>query len=350
MIDNAKALAKVGDDPKKQRSVRRKKPPEGEVVWSEETFEKLVARPPEQLTSRMKVDNAMLINVVAREEDAFPVLRRLLTDNHESRSEQRRLARRALRLARSLVRSGVIVRLGELDRYGRRYVLTVDLPADFALNQPLSHFALAAFDVAGPGVRRPCARRGLGRRVGARAAPAGPGSAAVHRPGPGGRGDEGRRDRVRGADDAARRDHLADAAARPAGGDVRDLPREPPVAARGRPLAEVGRAGDVRAGHELPRLRGRLPAGPLRGTGAALPHRRVPHAAPDRPRPPPHSRARRARRVARRDRASDRLLAARRVGVAHRPRRRTPARPRARRAPAADQPSADLQAGAGLRA
>ena len=35
--------------------------------------------------SRMKVDNAMLINVVAREEDAFPVLRRLLTDNHEDR-------------------------------------------------------------------------------------------------------------------------------------------------------------------------------------------------------------------------------------------------------------------------
>ncbi len=150
VIDNAKALAKVGDDPRKQRSVRRKKPPEGAVVWSEETFEKLVARPPEQLTSRMKVDNAMLINVVARQEDAFPVLRRLLTDNHEGRGEQRRLARRALRLARSLVRSGVIVRLDELDAYGRRYVLTVDLPADFALNQPLSHFALAAFEVLDP--------------------------------------------------------------------------------------------------------------------------------------------------------------------------------------------------------
>ncbi|MBO0847200.1 MAG: DUF3516 domain-containing protein, partial [Nocardioides sp.] len=126
------------------------KPAEGEVVWSEETFEKLVARPPERLTSRMKVDNAMLINVVARREDAFPVVRRLLTDNHESPGDQRRLARRALRLARSLVRSGVITRLDELDEYGRRYALTVDLPVDFALNQPLSHFALAAFDVLDP--------------------------------------------------------------------------------------------------------------------------------------------------------------------------------------------------------
>ncbi|MGO4256856.1 DEAD/DEAH box helicase [Marmoricola sp. RAF53] len=150
VIDNAKALAKFADDPKKQKSVRRKKPPEGAVVWSEETFEKLVARAPEQLVSRMKVDNAMLVNVVAREEDAFAVLRRLLTDNHETERNRTRLARRALRLARSLVHSGVLTRLDEPDEFGRRYVLTVDLPADFALNQPLAHFALAAFDVLDP--------------------------------------------------------------------------------------------------------------------------------------------------------------------------------------------------------
>jgi hypothetical protein len=98
----------------------------------------------------MKVDNAMLINVVSREEDAFPVLRRLLTDNHEDPRQQRRLARRALRLARSLVHSGVLTRLDEPDEFGRRYVLTVDLPVDFALNQPLAHFALAALDVLDP--------------------------------------------------------------------------------------------------------------------------------------------------------------------------------------------------------
>ncbi|RZI88472.1 MAG: DUF3516 domain-containing protein, partial [Microbacterium sp.] len=150
VIDNAKALAKFADNPQKQKSVRRKKPPEGEVVWSEETFEKLVAKPPEQLVSRMKVDNAMLINVVSREEDAFPVMRRLVQDNHESLPNQRKLTRRALRLTRSLVDSGVLTRLDEVDEFGRRYVLTVDLPVDFALNQPLSHFALAAFDVLDP--------------------------------------------------------------------------------------------------------------------------------------------------------------------------------------------------------
>ena len=95
----------------------------------------------------MRVDNAMLVNVLSRPEDAFPVLRRLLTDNHEPRRQQLRLARRAVRLTRSLVRSGTVTRLDELDEHGRRYVLTVDLPEDFALNQPLAHFALAAFDV-----------------------------------------------------------------------------------------------------------------------------------------------------------------------------------------------------------
>ena len=135
---------------KKGSKAQLKKPPEGTVVWTEQTYDRLVAGEPEPLVSRMKVDNAMLINVLAREEDAFPVMRRLLMDNHEDRRSQLRLARRAVRLARSLLRSGTLTRLDEVDELGRRYVLTVDLPVDFALNQPLAHFALAALDVLDP--------------------------------------------------------------------------------------------------------------------------------------------------------------------------------------------------------
>ncbi len=135
---------------KKKSKPQLRKPPEGTVVWSDQTFDKLVEGEPEPLVSRMKVDNAMLINVLAREEDAFPVLRRLLRENHEDARAQNRLTRRALRLARSLVHSGVLTRLSEVDEFGRRYILTVDLPLDFALNQPLAHFALAALDVLDP--------------------------------------------------------------------------------------------------------------------------------------------------------------------------------------------------------
>ncbi len=150
VIENERRIAKAGDDPKKLKKVQRTKPADGAVVWTEQTFDKLVNGTPEALVSRMKVDNAMLINVVARETAAFPVLRRLLTDNHEDPRNQPRLARRALRLARSLVRSGVLTRLDEPDEFGRTYVLTVDLPSDFALNQPLAHFALAMLDVLDP--------------------------------------------------------------------------------------------------------------------------------------------------------------------------------------------------------
>ena len=159
VIENEKARRKaeaknaamsVEKQAKRKSKAQLKKPPEGTVVWSEQTFDKLVAGVPEPLVSRMRVDNAMIINVLAREEDAFPVLRRLLTDNHEDRRQQLRLARRALRLTRSLVGSGVLTRREEPDGHGRRYTLTVDLPEDFALNQPLAHFALAALDVLDP--------------------------------------------------------------------------------------------------------------------------------------------------------------------------------------------------------
>ena len=158
-IENERAKAKaeaknaamsVEKQAKRKSKAQLRKPPEGSVVWTEQTFDKLVDGDAERLQSRMKVDNAMLINVLAREEDAFPVLRRLLQDNHEDRRSQLRLSRRALRLVRSLVHSGTVTRLETPDEHGRRYVLTVDLPLDFALNQPLAHFALAALDVLDP--------------------------------------------------------------------------------------------------------------------------------------------------------------------------------------------------------
>ncbi len=159
IIENEKAKAKAAAKnaamseekrAKKASKAHLRKPPEGTVVWSEQTFDKLVAGVPEQLVSRMKVDNAMLVNVVAREEDGFAVMRRLLTDNHEDRRSQLRLSRRALRLARSLIGSGVLTRLDERDEHGRRHVLTVELPEHFALNQPLSLFAIAALDALDP--------------------------------------------------------------------------------------------------------------------------------------------------------------------------------------------------------
>lgn len=150
VIENEKLKAKAEERRaagRKNSKAQLKKPPEGTVVWTEQTFERLVAGAPEPLVPRMRITNAMLLAVLAREEDAFVVLRRLLTESHEDRRNQLRLARRALRLVRSLLASGVVRRLDEPDEHGRRYVLTDALPADFALNQPLAHFALETLDV-----------------------------------------------------------------------------------------------------------------------------------------------------------------------------------------------------------
>ncbi|TCJ23439.1 DEAD/DEAH box helicase [Nocardioides jejuensis] len=153
VIENEKAKAKAEERRaagKKNSKAQLRKAPEGAVVWTEATFSKLVDGIPESLQSRMKVDNSMLLNVAARTEDTAEAMRRLLQENHEDRRSQLRLTRRAIRLVRSLVASGVLTRLDEVDGFGRRYVLTDTLPADFALNQPLAHFAVEVLDLLDP--------------------------------------------------------------------------------------------------------------------------------------------------------------------------------------------------------
>ena len=48
-IDNARAVAKAGDDPRKLRRIQRKKPADGAVGWTEETFARLRDATPEPL-------------------------------------------------------------------------------------------------------------------------------------------------------------------------------------------------------------------------------------------------------------------------------------------------------------
>lgn len=146
-VENLKQFAKVADDPKKRRKLVRRKVPEGMVPWSEKTMARLVDATPEALTSSMRVSTAMVLDVVDRPGDPFQAMRRLLTDNHEPRKRQLKLIRETLGIARSLLQAGIVQRLDAPEPDGRRYRLTVDLPADFALNQPLSTFALVAVDV-----------------------------------------------------------------------------------------------------------------------------------------------------------------------------------------------------------
>ncbi len=143
-VENARLVKKAGDDPKKLRRVQRKKPPEGFVNWGEKTFDRLVVAEPEPLTSSFAVTHSMLLNVIARPGDPFVAMRKLLTDNHEDRAAQLKHIRHAVAISRALLAGGVVERLAEPEPDGRGLRLTVDLPANFALDQPLSAFAMAS--------------------------------------------------------------------------------------------------------------------------------------------------------------------------------------------------------------
>ena len=154
VIENRRALARAGDDPKKVRKIVRKAAPAGQVNWTESTFERLRDAPPEPLTSQFSVSHAMVLNVLARPSgDPVEAMTRLLTDNHEPPAARGRHVRQAVRVYRSLREAGVVDRVRRTgpDGRGRWTVrLAVALPEEFALNQPLSPFALAALDMLDP--------------------------------------------------------------------------------------------------------------------------------------------------------------------------------------------------------
>jgi len=175
VIENEKALAKAGNDPKARRKVVKKKPPEGFIGYGQPTFERLRDSEPEPLTSSFAVTHAMVLNVIDRlyplrgdtpppggnppgppspappresqPGDAYQAMKHLLRDNHEPRERQRKHIHRAIEIYRALLAGGVVERLDAPDEDGRLVRVTVDLQFDFALNQPLSPFALAAIEL-----------------------------------------------------------------------------------------------------------------------------------------------------------------------------------------------------------
>ena len=150
-IENARRIAKAGDDPKKLKRVQRVKPPEGVVLWSQKTFDYLINAKPETLTSNLQVNHAMILNILQRPGDAVAAAVKLLTDNHEPSSPVNPLIRRALDIYSSLHRAGVLVHhdlAWQETHPGRSAVeFAHEVPDDFALNSPLAPFALAALEL-----------------------------------------------------------------------------------------------------------------------------------------------------------------------------------------------------------
>ncbi|OFR38169.1 RNA helicase [Corynebacterium sp. HMSC077D03] len=150
-IENAKARRRLSNDPARLKKLKKKSPRDGEVSWSEKTFARLTEAEPEQLTSQFRVSNSMLLNVLARHGNGYEHMKHLLRTNHDTRSKQNQDILTAIELFRGLLNSGVVQKSTKgLDIYGRPYHLVRELPRDFALNQPLGPFALAALTLLDP--------------------------------------------------------------------------------------------------------------------------------------------------------------------------------------------------------
>lgn len=176
-VENARASAKVeaarAAGKKVGKGPKRKSAPQGFVAWSEQTLDKLVASEPEPLVSRMRITHSMVLGVIGRGargggagesgagdggsahggqpfSEVLRVMRTLIFDSHESRAAQFAHARTALGILRTLRDGGIVEILPGGSGGDPILRLTVDLQANFALNQPLSPFALAAIELLDP--------------------------------------------------------------------------------------------------------------------------------------------------------------------------------------------------------
>ncbi len=148
-IENHKAEVKAAGDPKKLKKIKKKRPPEGFVGWNENTFNTLIDSVPEKLTPRLRITHSMVLAEVEQGGNARARVDKLIDDSLQSDEEKVALHVRAAEVLQTLIDADVVIH--ELDENGEdAYFVTDDLPLDFALDQPLSPFLLAALELLDP--------------------------------------------------------------------------------------------------------------------------------------------------------------------------------------------------------
>jgi superfamily II RNA helicase len=101
VIENLKLAEKSARDGKK--TVKRQPPEKNFVNWDKNTFLRLIAAPPERLTSRFQVTHGMLLNVLSRNGDGCRAMQQLMSHCHESPRQKQAHLKRAWQLFRSLL-------------------------------------------------------------------------------------------------------------------------------------------------------------------------------------------------------------------------------------------------------
>jgi len=135
-----------------KKFVKRKPPERNFVNWDKQTFARLIAAPPERLTSHFQVTHGMLLNVLSRPTDGCVAMRELVARSHEIPKIKKALTRRGWQLFRSLVERGIIEFIPQTEE-GAKVRVNMALQDDFSMNQTLSlyvHDTLPLMDPQAP--------------------------------------------------------------------------------------------------------------------------------------------------------------------------------------------------------
>ncbi len=131
-IENLKLAEKSARDGRK--TVKRQPPEKNFVNWDKNTFARLIAAPPERLTSRFQVSHGMLLNVLSRKGDGCGAMRQLIRDCHESPKAKKAHRERAWQLFRSLLDRKIVEFIPKTEA-GATLRVNIDLQDDFSMDQ-----------------------------------------------------------------------------------------------------------------------------------------------------------------------------------------------------------------------
>ena len=176
VVENLKLAEKSARDGKK--SVKRQPPEKNFVNWDKNTFLRLIAAPPEKLTSRFQVTHAMLLNVLSRDGDGCAAMQRLIRDCHETPRQKEAHTKRAWQLFRSLLDRKIVEFINPRSSRreeaqtanaecgvqnaesiqslltsaatGQKLRVNIQLQEDFSMNQTLSLYLLETIPLMDP--------------------------------------------------------------------------------------------------------------------------------------------------------------------------------------------------------
>lgn len=135
---------RLEDRAKKGRKIVRKKPPERFVQYNEDTFQKMIESPAEELLPRFEVNHAILLQLLQRDThdsprgDGYRTLVQLIRDAQPHAWEQTRQLKQAKLLFQALLQAGIVELEARDENKGKIAVVNQDLQDNFSLFQALS--------------------------------------------------------------------------------------------------------------------------------------------------------------------------------------------------------------------